>query len=130
MSSVPLAVKLLLAAILIASIAGAFFGPPPQRKRPGALRWLAGLGAVLYAAAGVSLWGAGSVLAGALFVCAGVEVVCLAAWLARARGNDRRWPPEEDLDPDDPEPPGEDWAAFETALHRWQGDRPRSPLAG
>jgi len=130
MSSVPLAAKLLLVATLLASIAGAFFGPPPRRRRPGALRWLASLGAALYAAAALALWGAGSLLAAALLVVAAVEVVCLAAWLARGRGDDRRWPPEEDLDPDDPEPPREDWASFEAALDRWRRDKPRSPLAG
>jgi hypothetical protein len=130
MSALPLAAKVALAVVLAGSIGAAFFGPRPRRRRPLALRALAVAGLLLYAAAGVAVWAAGSVTAGALLVMAAVEVVCLAAWLARGRDDDRRWPPEEDEGPDEPDPPGGDFASFEAALRRWQRDRPRSPLAG
>lgn len=130
MSGLPLAVKLLLAAALVASIAGSFFGPRPRRRRPVAPHALAAVALVLYAAAGLAVWAAESLTVGALLVMVAVEVSCLAAWLARGRGDDRRWPPEEDVDPDDPDPPGGDFASFEAAIRRWQRERPRSPLAG
>ena len=131
MSALPLAAKVALAALLAGSIAAAFFGPRPRRRRSGAARSLAVLGLLLYAAAALAAWRAESLTAAALLVMGAVEVVCLAAWLARGVDDDeRRWPPEEDFDPDGPEPSGGDFASFESALRRWQGERPRSPLAG
>ena len=131
MSNVPLLAKLVVAAVLAASIAGAFFGPPPGRPRPLAFRALAALGIALYAAAALAAWGAGSERGAALLVVAAVEAVCLAAWLARARGDDRRWPPEEDVGPDDDGPPFADWETFRRRIDRWERSRrrPREPAA-
>jgi hypothetical protein len=130
MPALPTIVKVALAALLVVSICGAFFGPRPQRQRPVALRGLAVLGVLLYGAAALAVWAAESVTLGALLVIAAVEVICLAAWLARARDDDRRWPPDEDDGPDDPDGPDGDLASLEAALRRWQRERPRSPLAG
>ncbi len=131
MPALPALVKVALAAVLAASICGAFFGPRPQRRRPVALRALALVGVLLYGAAALAVLAAESVTLGALLVIAAVEVICLAAWLARGRDDDdRRWPPDEDGDPDEPDGPDGDLASLEAALRRWQRERPREPLAG
>lgn len=149
MPDAPLVLNVVLVAVLVASIAAAFFGRAPRSRRPLAAAGVAMLSVLLYAAGAVEIWARQEPTTGGALVFAGVEAMCLAAWLGRERRDERR-PGDDDGDPDDPEPPSGDWPTFEAALRRWQprapagephapagegerrdgGDRPREPAAG
>jgi hypothetical protein len=110
--------KIALAVLLAASIARAFFGPPPSRARGSLAPAAAGVGFFAYGLAlGLAL--AGLETAACILLVAGVEALCLAVWLARG-GDDRGG---DDPPPPEPEPPV-DWEAFDRERARW---RPRTP---
>lgn len=139
MPDAPLAVNVGLVAILVGSIAAAFFGRAPHTRRPLAAAVVAVLAVLLYAVGAVELWARHERGPGGVLVFAGVEAMCLAAWLGRERRDDRGRPGDGDDDPDDPSPPSGDRTTFEAALRRWQPrgpaderarrDRPREPQA-
>jgi hypothetical protein len=123
-SALPPTASAALAAVLVASMARAFFGPPAARARRGLAR------ALLAATAGCYLGGAalvvlaGAVMPGAIVVIAGIEASCVGAWLIRGRGGED--------DDDGPggdgggDPPPWDWGAFDRARAAWA----RRPRAG
>ena len=88
MSVVPLWLRCLLAAVLIVSLALAFWARPPRRRpRVGTWRRIAAGAAACYGA------GCGALLVGeaaisAALVGVGVEALSVAAWLGRALGED------------------------------------------
>jgi hypothetical protein len=99
-----------LTAVVLASAAWAFLGPPARRPRRSLARRLLGVTAVLYLLGAGLAGGAGLPWPGVLVVVAGIEVSCLGAWLVR--GED---PPGED----DDEPSPWDWDAFDRARVAW-----------
>ena len=122
----PAAPKIALAVLLAASIARAFFGPPPPRPRGTLAPAAAAAGFLSYGLAlGLAL--AGRQTAACVCLVAGVEALCLAVWLARG-GDDR-----DDFDeaaPAEPDPPV-DWAEFDRERARWRPrdrDRPPTPV--
>lgn len=136
MPRAPLALNVVLVAVLVGSIAAAFFGRAPRTRRPLAAAVLGALALLLYAAGAVELWVRDQPTVGGVLVFAGVEAMCLAAWLGRERRDDRRGPGEDHSSPDEPSSPSGDWSSFEAALRRWQPrapagepDRPRDPQA-
>jgi hypothetical protein len=108
-----------LAAVLVASMTRAFFGPPADRPRRGAARALLGATAACYIAGAALVVLAGATLAGAAFVVCGIEASCVGAWLVRGGRDD-------DDGADDAGPPPWDWDAFDRARAAW----PRRPRAG
>jgi hypothetical protein len=126
-----LATKLALGALLLASVAFAYAGPPPRRSVAGRVRGtllLAGVGG--YAAAAAALAG-GAVAVGAAAIAVAGELVCAAGWLGRGDA-----PPRDD-DGDDgggggggrrPKPPPPDWDAFERAFRRYARERERQRI--
>jgi hypothetical protein len=125
LSHVPVAPKIALAVLLAASIARAFFGPPPPRPRGTLAPAAAAAGFLAYGLAlGLAL--AGRQTAACACLIAGVEALCLAVWLARG-GDDR-----DDFDEPVPEPdPPVDWASFDRERARWRprgGDRDWTPV--
>ena len=114
----PAAPKIALAVLLAASIARAFFGPPPPRPRGTLAPAAAAAGFLAYGLAlGLAL--VGQQTAACVCLILGVEALCLAVWLARG-GDDR-----DDFDVPAPEPdPPVDWAEFDRERARW---RPRLP---
>ena len=114
----PAPVKLVLAALLAASILRAFYGPPPESARESAALRAGAVGAVAYVVAVAVAFTAHATAACALLVAA-VEALCLAVWLARGRDERRGGEPESE-----PDPPI-DWAEFDRERARW--DRPRTP---
>ena len=139
MPDAPLVLNVVLIAVLVVSIVAAFFGRASRSRRPLAAAGVAVLSVLLYAAGTVEIWAREQPTAGGALVFAGVEAMCLAAWLGRERRDERR-PGDDYGDPGDPEPPAGDWSTFEGALRRWQPrvpggepdghDRPREPQAG
>ena len=125
MSSLPPAGSAAVAAVLLASMARAFVGPPARRPRRAAARALLALTAACYGAGAALVAVSGAVLPGALLVVAGIEASCLGAWLVR--GGDG--PPPDDPDEGGPAPAPWDWDAFDRARAAWA--RPaRRPSAG
>jgi hypothetical protein len=106
-----------LAALLVACIIRAFFGPPPSESDSfAAAGWMV---------AGVALI-ATVLIAGRdadprdVLTAAGVMAICVAGWWLRRRdGEDFRHP-----ELDSPEPPGIDWDAFDRERSGW---KPRQP---
>src|SRR3954451_7461239 len=107
------AAKLALALLLAASIFRAFYGPPPAGARRGPARVAAAVGVAGYLAALAVAWVHHPAAAQALIAVA-VEVLCLAAWLARGR-DDRGRGDEAEAQPDPPV----DWARFDRERERW-----------
>jgi hypothetical protein len=128
MHGVTLWLRVLFAALLLGTILAGFRARPP-RRRPAASTWryvLAGafecyiLGALALA---YGLTGLGAVL-----IAVGVELLCLAAWLARSRGEDELGDEdghsEPPGDPGDPEPePSFDEREFWDWLSRRERER-------
>jgi uncharacterized membrane protein YfcA len=117
-----------LAAVLLASMARAFFGPPAVRPRRRVARALLAATAACYLAGAALVVLAGATLPGAVLVVCGIEASCVGAWLIRG-------PRDDDDDdgggggPDGPEskdPPPWDWDAFDRARAAWH----RRPRAG
>jgi hypothetical protein len=112
----------------VATIAWAFFGPPPRRPVRQGLRWrLTLLAGTLY---GLAIGGfmANALAVLGFSVAAANEVVCAIHWLGRRRddgggggggggGNDG---------PDDPDDPRFDWDSFERAFRDYARRSPRS----
>lgn len=123
-----LATKVMLALLLLGSVAIAYLGPPPRRRVGFGLR-----GAVLsvgmcgYLAA-VAALAAGAIVPGVLALALAGELMCAAGWLSRGEA-----PPSDD-DSDEgggggggrrPKPPPSDWDAFEQAFRRYARERER-----
>jgi hypothetical protein len=88
MSHVPLWVRCVFAAVLVTTMALAFWGRPP-RRRPAPRTWrrLAGVGASFYGAGCVALLADEAVISAAL-VGVGVETLSVVAWLGRGLGGE------------------------------------------
>ena len=85
---VPLWLRFVLAGILVASLAAAFWGRPPRRRaRPTTWRRLAAAAGICYAAGCVALLLDEAALS-AVLVGVGVEALSVAAWLGRSLGDD------------------------------------------
>jgi len=111
-----------LAALLLASMARAFAGPPARCPRRGAAPALRGLTAAFYVGGAAMVVVTGAALPGALLIGAGIEASCVGAWLVRGREG----PPPDDPDHDgEPGPAPWDWDAFDRARAAWAG-RPRA----
>jgi hypothetical protein len=143
MSHVPLWLRCVFAAVLVATMALAFWGRPP-RRRPAPRTWrrLAGIGAAFYGAGCAALLADEPVISAAL-VGVGVETLSVVAWLGRGLGGED----EDDgggggggSDPDDRDKDGDgdgdgppdawrpsDERAFWDYVSR---HRPRDPVAG
>jgi hypothetical protein len=127
-----LALKLLLALLLLGSVLLAYLGPPPRRSAGVRLRGgMLGAGMAGYAGAAAAL-AAGAIVPGALAIAVAGELVCAAGWLGRGDA------PGTDEDEDDgggggggrgPKPPPLDWDAFERAFRRYARERERQPAA-
>jgi hypothetical protein len=130
MTSLPLWVKVMLAAGLTLSIALAFFGHGPTRPASrrlvmavtgaGLVGYLVGLHAAL----------SGRHAFGAALIAVAVEAMCLAVWLAKARsdGGDGGTRRRDDPEPADPGDDGPDWDEFDRQRAVWarrDPDRPR-----
>lgn len=88
MMVVPLWLRILLAGVLVASLAGAFWGRPPRRRpRPVTWRRLATAAALCYGAGCGALLLDEAALSVAL-VGVGVEALSVAAWLGRSLDDD------------------------------------------
>ena len=105
------------AAVVLASMARAFAGPPARRPRRAAARALLGVTAVCYAGGAVLVLVSGALVPGAVLVVAGIEASCLGAWFVR--GGDG--PPPDDPEESGPAPAPWDWDAFDRARAAWAG---------
>jgi hypothetical protein len=127
-----LAWKLVLAAALLAAIAGSQLARAPAHPVAAAeLRRLVGCALGLYA---VGLAGSltGHPLLAALVYSAGIAICALASWLARGDSED----PPDGEEPADERPPPEpdglpelDWARFEAEFAAYSRARERRPVA-
>ncbi|HEY8638040.1 MAG TPA: hypothetical protein VIL64_02270 [Solirubrobacteraceae bacterium] len=113
-----LAVKAAVAATLALSIGAAFFGPAPRCSRARLVRPCAWLAGAMYAFA-LAMASQGDPTAASMTVAAAVEVMCLAVWLSRWRGEELREPDEPESDPP------VDWVEFDRLRDGWT--RPRDP---
>src|SRR3954470_12687936 len=108
-----------LAALLVAWIVRAFFGPPPRASD--------GVAAAGWMVAGVSII-ATVMIAGHdadprdVLTAGGVMAICVAGWWLRRRDDEDFRHPE--LDAPDPDTPGIDWDAFDRERSGW---KPRQP---
>src|SRR3954447_15621912 len=103
-----------LAALLVACIVRAFFGPPPSESdRFAAAAWMvAGLGLI----ATVLLAGHAADPRDVL-TAGGVMAICVAGWWLRGRSDEEGFRhPELDA----PDPPGLDWDEFDRMRSGWQ----------
>jgi hypothetical protein len=133
---VPVWVRCALAAVLVASMAWAFWGRPPRRSpRPRTWRHLAGLGLGLYSA-GCATLVLGHAVVSAALIGTGVEMLSLVAWLGRALGADEDDGPPAPDDGGEPGgggddgPPGwddRDEQAFRDYVAQRERRRPRDP---
>ena len=132
---VPLWLRLAFAAILVASLAAAFWGRPPRRRaRPATWRRLAGAAALCYAAGCTALLLDEAALS-AVLVGVGVETLSVAAWLGRSLGDDSdgEGGGGGDDDPTDRDggAPGDGWRPEdERAFWDHVARRERDPVAG
>src|SRR3954470_18922199 len=123
MSSLPLAAKAALAAVLLASIVRGFAGRPARCPRPRAARGLLLLAFGAYALI-VPALAFGWAPLGAALAMTGVELACCSAWLERGSardddddGDDRRHRPQR------PSPVGWDWDEFDRVRRAWEQER-------
>ena len=121
MNALPPTAAAAFAAVLVASIARAFLGPPADWPRRGAGRALLRATAACYVAGAALVVLGGPTLAGAILIVAGIEAACLGAWLVRGGGGRDD---DDGDDADDGDSPPWDWAAFDRARATWRG-RPR-----
>jgi hypothetical protein len=88
MTHIPLWLRCVFAAVLIMTMALAFWGRPPRRcPRPRTWRRLVGVGAVFYCAGCAALLADQGVVSAAL-VGVGVETLSVVAWLGRGLGGE------------------------------------------
>jgi hypothetical protein len=88
MTPLPLWLRCLFVAVLVVTMALAFWGRPPRRRpRPMTWRSLAGLGAVFYGAGCAALLFDEAAVSAAL-VGVGVETLSVVAWLGRGLGGE------------------------------------------
>jgi len=88
MTHVPLWLRCVFVALLVATMALAFWGRPPRRRpRPVTWRRLAGVGACFYCAGCAALLLDEAAISAAL-VGAGVETLSVVAWLGRGLGGE------------------------------------------
>jgi hypothetical protein len=121
----PAWLKLVATAVLLASIAYAFFGPRPPRRAGRRLVLAVGAGGLLAYGTGLHAAVTGSTAAAAVLIAVAVESMCLAVWLARSPRDDGG-EPRRPADPDPGEPPeGLDWDEFDRLRSDWS--RPRTP---
>ena len=99
-----------LTALVLASAARAFLGPPARRSRRTLARTLLAVTTVLYLA-GAGAAAAGTTWTAVALVLTGIEVSCLGAWLVRGHEE----PPGEDDDDSSPW----DWDTFDRARAAW-----------
>jgi hypothetical protein len=129
--SMPLTLKIGLAAIIAVSVSAAAASKPPREVRPGLTGLVLGASVIGYAVAG-GLLVSGHSIAGAMALVLASEGMCLAAWLGRAiigeddddgwgGGNDRR--PPNGLPNGDGERPSIDWSSFESFRKSWSRER-------
>ena len=129
MSALPLVVKAVLAAGVLASMARAFLGPPAPPAHRHLARSLLLLTAACYLTGAVLVTVGDAEFAGSLVVLAGIEISCVAAWVVRATPEDGGNGDDDDggggggKGPPDPGPI--DWAAFDRERRHWD----RSPAA-
>lgn len=109
-----------LAALLVACICRAFFGPPPDESD--------GVAAAAWMFAGVAL--IGTVLAAGhdadprdVLTAGGVMAVCVAGWWLRRRDEDGRADPELGAE-GGPDSPGIDWDEFDRQRSGWRPHQP------
>ena len=139
MADVPLWLRCVFVAVLVTTMALAFWGRPPRRRpRPTTWRRLAGVGAVFYGAGCGALLVDEAAISAAL-VGVGVETLSLVAWLGRGLGDDEdeggggggRGPDSDDEDDDGDGPDGgwgpSDERDFWDYVNR---GHPREPVAG
>ena len=129
MSALPLLVKAVLAAGVLASMGRAFLGPPAPASHRHLARGLLGLTATCYLVGAALVTVGDAELAGSIIVLAGIEISCVAAWVVRATPEDGGSDSDDDggggggKGPPDPGPI--DWAAFDRERRAWD----RSPAA-
>jgi hypothetical protein len=134
---VPLWLRFLLAGVLVASLAAAFWGRPPRRRpRPATWRRLAMAAGLCYATGCGALLMDEAALSAAL-VGLGVEALSVAAWLGRSLGDDSdgEGGGGGDDDPTDRDggAPGDGWRPEDDRAfwdHVARGDRDREPVPG
>jgi hypothetical protein len=121
-AALPLPLRVVLAALLVVSIARAFLGPAAPAPRPPLTRALLAVMGLAYLGA-LAAWSGRDQPTGAVLAAVGVEAGCLAVWLSRAA------PPDPPGDPAPEAPPPLDWALFDRERDRWgrRPDRPREP---
>jgi hypothetical protein len=132
-SALPLEVNAVLAVVLLLSVGRAFLGVPARRRHERLARTLVALAILLYVLAAAELAHQREGLA-ALFVIAGVEALCVAAWVTRRREDDDGGDDGEGPEDDRPDwrPPGAggrdlvDWDAFDQARDTWRPFEPAS----
>ncbi|HLM49422.1 MAG TPA: hypothetical protein VK279_02665 [Solirubrobacteraceae bacterium] len=118
-------IKLAATAILLVSIALAFFGPRPARRASRRRVLAIGVAGLAGYIVGLHAAMAGRTVIAAVLIALAVEAMCLAVWLARAGRDDGGEPRHEDApDPDAP-PDGLDWDEFDRLREDWS--RPRLP---
>ena len=118
MSALPLAMKVAMAVVLMASMWRAFFGPPPDQRDMVVARLWGATSAILYLVGVYAL--ADGREAAPLLLAAGVVALCMAYWHARGDDGGGGGGGEDD---DDNGPI--DWDRFDRARRDW--DKPRVP---
>jgi hypothetical protein len=129
-AALPLPLRVVLAALLVVSIARAFLGPAAPEPRPPLTRALLAVMGLAYLGA-LAAWSGQDQPTGAVLAAVGVEAGCLAVWLSRSA------PPDAPQDPAPEAPPPLDWALFDRERDRWgreprgprSPERPREPIA-
>jgi len=129
--TMPLLVKIGLAAMIAVSVSAAAAAKPPRALRPGLTGLVLGASVVGYAVAAALLLG-GSPVIGAIVLVGASEGMCLAAWLGRAivgGDDDEGWGGGSDRRPPGVEPDGGgerpvvDWSSFESIRSSWSRER-------
>src|SRR3954451_2931050 len=127
-TTLPLWVKLLLAAGLVASIGLAFFGRGPARPSSRKLVVSVAAGGVVGYLVGIHAAVTGHYAFAAALIAVAVETMCLAVWLAKARSGGGDGAPHGKDDPERADPgddPGPDWGEFDRARSLWARRDPR-----
>ena len=129
MTVLPPPLRAAFAALLVLSIARAFFGRPARSPRPGLAQVMVGFLVIAYTGA-LAAWLQHAHNAGAALAALGVELGCLAVWLGRDAASASEAveapTPREPPEPDEPPSfPSFDWDAFDRAREAWGRREPR-----